>query len=490
MSIQVKLNTVDITGSVLFPTLNITQMLTSQVDTASFQVRTVAVAFDDDVEVYDGTTKIFGGKITQIESVADSGKSQIYDISCVDHSFEFDRMLASKTYISKTVKEIIEDLVSSYASGFTANNVSSNFNTTKIVFNQVPLTQCLKRLADLVNCDWYIDPDKDVHFFPKFTSVAPFDLTDTSGKYVYKSLKRLVDGTQVVNRVKVRGGEYDGAEFTDTITVVGNETKSFKLPYRFADLKISITGDSPAEQSVGIDFIDSFATRDVLYNFQDAMIHFEAPLSDGDEIVFTGKPKIRTFAVAEDADSIAKYGRIEKLIRENDIASNLVARKRATGELMAYNEPIIDARFKTYTAGLRTGMVLKVKSTNRDFDDNLLIKRVSFLPRTPEEFEYQVECVSTKRWGLVEILQKLLATETLSIDEAEVSEEIVVANEGLQIMEEIVSVKPVIADEDIKVAENYLKDAFTPEWVLSPYVPTEQTDVKRPMRLNYSSYLY
>ena len=40
--------------------------------------------------------------------------------------------------------------------------------------------------------------------------------------------------------MKVRGGEYDGATYTDKITVNGSNSKSFKLPYKFSGLTIKV----------------------------------------------------------------------------------------------------------------------------------------------------------------------------------------------------------------------------------------------------------
>jgi len=501
MSITVELNNVDITDQVAFPSLRVTQMLTSQVDTANFEIDNkdgtrATPEFDDDIEVFDGATKIFGGKVAQVlQKVKSGGGGFVLSVSCVDHTLEFDRQLVARVYENETVEDIIDDIVTSYAPGFTVTNVQSNYLVEKIVFNQVPPSECLKKLATMLRYDWYIDPDKDIHFFPKFTNTAPFGLTDTNGNYIYKSLTRISDGSQLVNRVKVRGGEYDGATYTDTITVSGDDTKSFKLPYRFANLTIELdTGSGFVSQDVGIDFIDDFVTRDVLYNFADANVRFENALSNGDKIRFSGNPKVRVFAVAEDSVSIAAYGRIEKLIRENDIRSNLVARKRALAELLAYNEAIIDAKFKTYEGGLRTGMLINVKSTKRGLDDDLLIKTVVFLPRTPVEFEYQVDCVSTKRYGLIETLQKLLQPEAQDFDEAEVSEDIFSANEVLNILDDTEMIVPVTADEEVEIDENYILDPLgtgvDPIFITAPYTPTSQTDPNRPGRTNISMRTY
>lgn len=712
----VKLNSVDISDSVIVDSLSVVQNLTNEVDTASFSVYKrgdrVLPVFDDDIEVLDGNTKLFGGKVVEVKQVIGSGKVEVYEISCVDHTFEFDRILAARTYTNTSVKDIIDDLITSYAPSFTTNNVSSNFIIKKIVFNQIPLSQCMRKLADIIKYDWYIDADKDVHFFDKFTNIAPFDLTDTNGKYVYKSLVRSVDGSQVVNRVKVRGGEYDGNIYTDIITVVGNDTKSFNLPYKMSNLKIEVSepsqeehetlgddlqaywkfdgnsndatgngwngsdsnvsydnsyglinqgvsangsnsqipfgnigasvqqtcsislwlkttmtsksviltlqnaGDNAnlflklneptsgkiswrlwngssttainsttatlndgnwhhivavrngvnaalyidgnttpeatsssfhninvggtankffepgndvvyngyidevgiwsrelttqevsdlynsgagltipflvdggsfgfIEKTVGIDFIDDFSNKDVLYSFQTQSFNFENPLTDGTQIRFSGNPKIPVLAIAEDGESISRYGIIEKLIRDNSIASNEIARKRAAGELLAFANTIIDAKFNTYQSGLRTGMILKISSDNREFDDDLLIKRIIFTPRTPFEFEYKVDCISTKRYELIDILRKIITPEPRPEDEREVSEQIYVVNERLRIGDEWQQINPFVTEENMGLQDEWLDlDGDDITWVYGYYAPTSHSDTKRMGRYN------
>jgi hypothetical protein len=264
-----------------------------------------------------------------------------------------------------------------------------------------------------VRYDWYVDENKVVHFFSKGTLSAPFDLTDSSGNYVYTSLRRLLDGSQIANRVKVRGGEYDGDTYTDSITVAGDATKSFRLPYKFSNLTVKL---NTVAQVVGIDFIDNFSDKDVLHSFQEQTIRWETALSDADVIEFSGNPKVRVFAIAEDPPSIALYGKIEKLIRDNNITSNTVARQRAIAELYAYSASLIDAEFYTRTVGLRAGMQINISSTLRGSDDSLIIKSLVFRPIDKDNFGYDVKCVSQKRQGLIELLQSILEPEPQSTD--------------------------------------------------------------------------
>ena len=496
MGILVTLNSVDISSQVIFDSLVAIQNLTNEVDTAQFSIRkygarTIDPTFNDDIVIQDGSEKIFAGKVVEVAIENETSGGSYLTIKCVDHTLEFDRLLASKTYTSQTIKQIIDDLVSSYAPTFTATNVTSSYVIPKIVFNQVPLSQCLRKLADIMRYDWYIDPDKDIHFFEKFTNSAPFNLTDTSGNYDYQTLKRTADGSQIVNRVKVRGGEYNGDTYTDTITVSGNDSKSFKLPYRFANLTIELdTGGGFVSKTVGIDFIDDFTSKDVLHNFQDQSFKFENALTDGDLIRFSGNPKVPVLAIAEDSPSVIAYGAIEKLIRDNSIESNSVARKRASAELLAFADSVIDAKFQTITSGLRSGQLINVASTKRGIDDDLIIKRLTFQARTPFEFIYKVDCISTQRYTLLDILRKIMSPDTKKDDEKEVAEQIFAVNETVTATDEALAVSPRDVDEIVTITESVLKDPVDPddiEWVYGFYCPTSQSDPKRMAKFDRDS---
>lgn len=479
--ITIELNSVDITSDVQLGSIVVQQQITFAVDTASFNIRrtgdhvSINPEYGDEIEIYDGDEKVFGGTVVSVKKAPFSGaEGEILQIKCTDYTYLMDSRMAARVYENETITDIIDDLITSYAPGFTSNNVTSTFVIEKIVFNQVPLSQCIKRLAEITNYNWYVDENKDVHFFEKNTDVAPFNITDENGNYVYKTLQRTYDGTQVANRIKVRGGEYDGELYSDKITVVGNESKSFKLPYRFANLQVWLdTGSGPVAQNVGIDFINDFTTDDVLYNFNEQMIRWENELSDGDVISFGGNPKVPVFAIAEDPVSITEYGVREKLIRDNSIESNEVARRRANAELYTYAEPIVDARFSTYTPGLRAGMTMNISSVNQSFNEDLIIKGLTFRMRDHETFQYDVELISTKRYDFIALLQKILQPEPQPSDERETSEEIFTDTRNVQVVEGDYVIDPLGPNTDA-------------HYVIGPYHPLSVDDPKRQGRLGIS----
>src|SRR5450631_974590 len=153
--------------------------LTTQIDQGQFQVqqvigtqkntttliykrygaKTYTPAVFDTVVIQDGTSTIFGGRIVTVtETPINPASGIIYQLECADYSVDLDSMLVSKTYLGMTVGAIIADILTNFAPTFTGTHVSCTFPITSIVFNQVTLSQALKRLANIVQYDWFVDP--------------------------------------------------------------------------------------------------------------------------------------------------------------------------------------------------------------------------------------------------------------------------------------------------------------------------------------------
>jgi hypothetical protein len=491
MAVTVKIESVDVTSKVRWGSLVVDRNIGATVDTAQFQANDMTgltPSFGDEVEVWDGTTKVFGGSVVSVSESAISGpEGNLLNVSCVDYTPELDRELISKTYESETIADIIADMAADCAPAFTTAGVASDFEISKIVFNQVPMTQAIQKLADTVGFDWFVDVDRDIKFRPRFDLSAPYDLTD--GNYMPLRLTRTEDGSQVANRVKVRGGEYDGDTFSDSITVKGDATLSFRLPYRFANLTVTLNG---APQSVGIDFINDFTTDDVLYNFAEQTIRFETVLSDDDVIGFSGNPKVGVFAIAEDPASVALYGVREKLIRDTSIASNEQARKRALAELYETAEPVVDVKVSVYASGVEPGMTMLY--TERGHDDELTVKRVRYSMRDHQSFKYELNLISARKYEFIDYLRKSLAPDPKVSDESETSENIIAITDSVTVTELVQKVEPEELSETVTVAENLVLDPFGDDtdatYVLAPYVPTGQTDTLRKGRLGISLVTY
>lgn len=217
-TIQVKINGVDKSSLVDWASLSISQVLTSQPDSATFLIKNVPSktyrpALNDTVQIYNNTTLIFAGVVLSTKETV-QGLLKFFEVSCKDYTELLDGALCVAAYSNQTVSYIINDLLTNFApAGVTMTHVDGTAVVNAATFNYISISQALAQLAGaLPGYDWYIDYNKDIHFFQATGYPAPFSLNDsadvpgTAGNFNYSSLEFDADISQIKNQVVVRGG--------------------------------------------------------------------------------------------------------------------------------------------------------------------------------------------------------------------------------------------------------------------------------------------
>lgn len=171
--------------------------------------------------------------------------------------------IISSTSVS-TVNITFDNFQVYNSQAFTALN---SLNATHIVnfisFKYEQPSNCLRQLANLLRWAWFVDFNRDVNFFPKFEKSAPFSLDDTSGNFIFNSLKIENDATQVRNSIFVKGSEYLASVDTASLdSQADGDNKNFLLPYRYANY--SLTQNS-VELSVGLQNFNEYANNDSVF---------------------------------------------------------------------------------------------------------------------------------------------------------------------------------------------------------------------------------
>ncbi len=429
--------------------LNINKTISKKRNNCSFVIvstkeNTYKPNVGQEVIVYDGATKIFGGVITSIESNPMSANIVNHSIQCQDYSRLLDRKLVPDSFSNQTVNEIITSLKNSYfPADITINNVNCPVTIKTARFNYKPIVTVLEELAKKTNYDWYVDYDKDLHFFEKNSETAPFEIEDDNGSYVLDSLKIRTDNTQLRNVIIVRGGEYDGSTFTSEIEANGTDF-IFNLPYRYTDFQATLTGNV---LNTGIDYLNDPNNHDALYNFNEKILRFKEAdkPSTGAVLRISGKPKLPVIVKYTSPSSIASTlsveggsdGIYEYLIVDKSISSKEEARQRARVEVEGYGESLIEASFTTYTSGLEVGQRLRINSTLMGVDEYYIINSIRINQRTADGFEYDVDLVSQKTYDLIDILKNLILkdTENIEINENEVIDILINVEDSIRIQD-------------------------------------------------------
>jgi hypothetical protein len=480
MNLTVTIDSVNRTSYVNWPSFKKEDILNSQVDTCEFETKKYGTKtwkpnVGGEIVITDDGTKVFGGVIMRVEETIE-GALISYRVECKDYTHYLDRALVVERYTDMTVNEIIADINTNYLSGFTVANVVCDIFVSSLTFDRITVNRCLQTLAEKTNYSWYVDYDKDIHFFAKNTEISPFNLDDTGGKYVFSSLIIKEDLSQIRNRVYVRGGEVPAASRSDNLT--GDGTKvSFPLAYKFASLPTVTVGG--VSKTVGIEFLNTTG-YDCYWNYNEKYIRFDAAPAAAAAIVVTGNPLMPILVQVEDAGSIDVYGEFEHSIVDKTIKTNDEARQYGYSQLAAYAASVKEGQFITYTSGLRSGQTITVQSNIRGTNETFLIQRVGLSMRTPTEGIWVVELATLRTLNIIEFLQKLL----ISQDRL-----------GLVGENEVVTLEMSRTDnQGIDIAESISKDPFgagvAPDFVLGEYCPTSHTDVKREGYLGSSLKVY
>lgn len=433
MALVLKIATIDRSSSVNWRSLSIMSVLSKEVDQLEFMIRKTSGSkyvptAGLEVTLEEDAIKIFGGVIVEIQEVVEAGILLSYKIRCKDYSHYLDRKLATKTYTGFESGDIITDLITTYTTGFTTVNVPATSPIIETMrFNYEQLTRALTKIADTIGWDWFVDPDKDIHFFNADSSVAPFNLTDTGDLFEWKSLEINQNIQQLRNVVFVRGGEYKKtiieAQAIDTYEAQAGQV-TFPLAYRYDNITVKKNG---VVQTVGIDNKDNLATKDALYNFTEKFITFD-PMSAGDDVVIYGDAYIPVIAQARDTDSITAYGEYQTVVIDKNITSIEEALLRARIELIKYSEGTYEASFRTKQTGLRVGQRITVTlSSNRSVTRTLKINRITGKADSSGTMEYTAFLVSSGQVTLHDIFIELLERDKQNI--------VIAPNEVIQALE-------------------------------------------------------
>ena len=164
----------------LIEDIGIIDNINSQVDSCDFSVLkapgdSYVPALNAEVIVTRSSVRIFGGVITSIKDELVGANSVRFNVTATDFTFQLNRKQAVERYEGQTINYIINDLVTKYAPDFTVTNVMANIVVNSIAFNRITLSECFRKLAELVNYNWYVDYNKDIHFYPSNGEPAPFN---------------------------------------------------------------------------------------------------------------------------------------------------------------------------------------------------------------------------------------------------------------------------------------------------------------------------
>jgi hypothetical protein len=501
--IEISINGLDYAEQIDWASFSKTEVLTSQPDSCTFMLRNVAgktyrPVLNDDVKIYRNGTLIFGGVvISTTETIA--GLVRYFTVQCKDYTEILDGVLIAKSYTSMTAADIIADLVSNFTSGFTTVNVVAPFTVDAISFNYISLSQCLQQLATAIpGYDWYVDYDKDIHFFMPASNAAPFSLDEiTTGNFLAGSLEFDADMSQIRNSIVVRGGNVVGAAATNSQVSDGTQVifyVGYSLSTFTAKHALAATPTTFVDLTVGVDGVDAPASFDCLYNPDLGLLRFPSAYPSGDVVKTSGTPTFPLITILGDPVSQAAYGMKEYMILDKTITTKQQSIDRANAQLAQYAQPLYTGKFITLKDGLVQGQTISINLPSRGISGTFKIQQIDTTLRTPSgataDLIYSVQFVSAFNIGIIELLNKILIQDQASqieVSSNEVPNRIYAPIETMTVADLISVAIDTPQTETITAVEasNAAKDAGT-VFVVGPYTPTGFSDTKRVFILNGS----
>lgn len=385
------------------------------------------ISLDDEIIVTLDSDTLFAGYVLKDTPERIGDGRVIHNLTCIDYNRDLDRRLVVESYEGMTDREIILDIIANYcpSTGITDGGILEGVEIKQIVFNYVPPSQCLSQICELTGRSWYLDYNKGLHYFPKETTSAPFNIDDNS--LTYDKLKISKDNSKIKNRVYVRGGSYL-SDSTTIYMVADGEQTIFNLPDKPSEMTVEVwNGASYDTKTLGIKHVDDSASFDYLLNYQEKYIECtgSAP-AEGTSLKLTYKYYIPVLVAVEDKDSIEDIGVFEYAIFDKDIKDLDQARDRASAEISTYAEALVSGSFSTTTNGFRAGQYINIDLTDYDVDANYLVKSVTMQSLGGDSFDYIVEIVSAETLGILQFLIKLLEQDKkdITIGEGETVDEL------------------------------------------------------------------
>jgi len=390
MGISVKIGGVDRTEYVDAKSLSIIDELTSKVNSASFDFICNDIALaptaGEAVLIEENAVKLFSGRILTKEEDFLPPNLLKYQVECIDNTRDLDKKLVIESYLNEKAGNIIKDIITKYTTGFTTTNVADGPTVTRIAFDYIQVSEAITKLAEACGYEWYIDYDKDIHFFFKTDFPAPFQLDDDQANY--KDLVINTDISQLRNRVYVKSEKYETLDFTELFVGDGS-TVTWTCKYQANPLPHPSLRLNDVAKTVGWDGVDNPDDYDFMLNATTKVLSlgtYTSTPADGDEIVITYGSDVTIIIKWDDQDSIDAVkaieggdGIFEHCITDNNIDTKEWAIDVAKADLLQNANPVIQGEFITNRSDIKSGQIITVSSTKRDISQSFLVQKVELV---------------------------------------------------------------------------------------------------------------
>ncbi len=295
-------------------------------------------------------TQIFLGILEDINL---DGKEETERLTLMGRDYSarlMDRTVEPEVYSNIPAGSIVNDIITKYTDDITTTNVVSGLNVERLSFNQLPVFDAIRELAQLNNFMFYVDNDKDLHFKEKASKQSGFTFGSGGTPIINSSFKD--KRNTVYNEVWVYGDRYlDG--FTETFTGVAGS--NYILGYKPHNTIVVNSGTVPEIIQPGGIFQMTFSAGSqfkYLVNFDDKRIIFTSGTLAGDnryigsDLIINYMRDLPIVKFGDNDSSIDRYGKRVKVIQDKSIKDPLTAESILLTELEEFSDPQKEGKIK------------------------------------------------------------------------------------------------------------------------------------------------
>ena len=376
MSVTIEIAGTDRTSLLYIDSISIDDTINARV-TASFTLREVLydsvgssvrnyhVPESADVIIYDGSTKVFAGRVNSVTEKVISGAVLESQVDCVDYSAIADNYLINASYSGPYMGDTIIEIVNDYMTteSLTTIYVESGTAISKATFNYQPFSEVLEIFTTYSGFGWKIDFDKNLLFQAKGTRYSPVFIGTVVGEEGssisatvttnFRHFTKTNTKDQYRNRQWVRGARAEEDEITEYFIGDGIRTVFYLMKPVAVMSSISTGG---AEKTYGVYGTDT--GKDWYYQVDSNQIIQDSSgltLTSSDILEVTYKGFGNIIAMVQDLEEIALNGLREEILDDRLISSQEEAELRAEGLIRRFGKIRNIVEFDTEESGIQSG---------------------------------------------------------------------------------------------------------------------------------------
>jgi hypothetical protein len=272
-SVQILLNTLDITPMVQYDTVTVDNNVIMTSDVMDFQMYVYpsdtvldtkiskTVPFDRPkcgneivwqnpnaiITAPNGSSmpyREFGGVVVEVHEIVE-GPVSIYTVHAKSYVQWLDRHLVQGWYPQQAPETSVKQMVQAYCPGFTTYNVQNTGVTIAPIYSDYQkVSDAIKSIADQSEQGWYVDYYKDVHMYSleAFPSPLPNNTLDVDNDMAnYGNLELIENSEQQVNKIFIKGFKTRSAELYFLPFIGDGTTLQWSLGYRVSSVQGDVT---------------------------------------------------------------------------------------------------------------------------------------------------------------------------------------------------------------------------------------------------------